>query len=83
MAQLEDLTSGTTVSGIIPGQFVTVIAVQWFDSNAIELTYQETNGSTRQELIYRDREAELAIAQISASDFIRWWRGWIRGIYES
>lgn len=61
MAQLEDLTVGATVRGIMPGRLITVIAVQWFDSNAIELTYQDAGGVTGQELIFRDREADLEI----------------------
>jgi hypothetical protein len=45
VTRLEDLLSNATVQGILPDQSVTVISVQWFGSEALELTYKMANGT--------------------------------------
>ncbi len=62
MAQLEDLTRGTSVKGILPDGLVTVVDVKWIGNAAIELTYKDSTGRLGNELIYRDREATLEVA---------------------
>ena len=37
MNKLEDITPYTTIRGILPDSLVTVISVQWFGSEALEL----------------------------------------------
>ena len=54
--QLEDLTKGATVEGILPNQAVTVVDVNWFGTNAIELTYKDSSGHLDSELLYREAE---------------------------
>ena len=44
MAVLEDLKSGGSIQGILPSGAVTVVSVQWFGSDAIELTYKDSAG---------------------------------------
>ncbi|UZQ52974.1 helicase-related protein [Trichothermofontia sichuanensis B231] len=61
MAQLEDLTRGTTVRGILPNQPVTVIDLKWHGSDAVELTYKDVHGQPYTELLFRDREPTLEI----------------------
>jgi hypothetical protein len=39
--KLEDLRPNAAVRGIIPDALVTVVSVQWFGSEAIELTYKD------------------------------------------
>ena len=39
MARLEDLTPGARVTGVVAGQAVTVVAVQWHGTAALTLTY--------------------------------------------
>jgi len=63
MAQLEDITRGTVVKGILPDGFVTVVDVSWIGTVAIELTYKDSSGRLGNELVYRDREAELQVLQ--------------------
>lgn len=63
MAQLEDITRGAVVKGILPDGFVSVIDVSWIGTVAIELTYKDSAGKLGNELIYRDREAELVVLQ--------------------
>ncbi len=63
MARLEEITVGTVLRGILPGQFITVENVKWFGPDVVELTYKDSNGSLGSELIYRDRENELTILE--------------------
>ncbi len=41
---LEDIQTNAAVRGIIPDALVTVVSVQWFDSEALELTYKTPSG---------------------------------------
>ncbi len=61
MARLEDLTAGAVIKGIRPDGPVTVVAVKWHGTAAIELTFKEMSGKTSAELLYRDREPSLEI----------------------
>ncbi len=63
MAQLEEITRGAVVKGILPDGFVTVVDVSWIGSVAIELTYKDSAGKLGNELVYRDRELELEVLQ--------------------
>ncbi|MEQ9460442.1 MAG: helicase-related protein [Phycisphaeraceae bacterium] len=63
MAQLEDITRGAVVKGIMPDGFVTVVDVSWIGTVAIELTYKDSSGKLGSELVYRDREGELEVLQ--------------------
>ena len=40
MAKLEDLQPNAEIRGILPDSLVTVVNVQWFGSEALELTYK-------------------------------------------
>jgi hypothetical protein len=40
MTRLEDLLASAAVRGNLPDQVVTVVSVQWFGSEALELTYK-------------------------------------------
>jgi superfamily II DNA or RNA helicase len=59
--QLEELTKGSLIKGILPNQIITVIDVKWCGSNAVELTYKDANGHLGNELIYRETETTLEI----------------------
>ena len=63
MARLEDIKQNCTIRGVLPGGVVTVVSVQWFGSEAIELTYKDATGKVGNELLYRDREADLEIVE--------------------
>ena len=63
MARLEDLKPDASVRGIIPGALVTVVSVQWFGSEAIELTYKAPDGRPENRLLYRHDEAELEVVE--------------------
>src|SRR5713226_661544 len=63
MSTLEDLQPNAAVRGILPDSLVTVVSVQWFGSEALELTYKSPVGRPGNELLYRDREPSLEIAE--------------------
>lgn len=57
MAKLEDITVGSTVKGIAGNEPVSIVAVQWYGSNVLEITYKDTRGVPGTQLLYRDDEA--------------------------
>src|SRR4051812_16088009 len=66
MSNLEDLKPGLRLAGVIPGQNVSVIAVQPHGTDAIELTYKTAEGNLGQRVLGRDAEKKLAIAHAEA-----------------
>jgi len=60
---LEDLQLGATVRGILPDALVTVVSVQWFGSEALELTYKTPAGKVANELLYRHDEPRLEVVE--------------------
>jgi superfamily II DNA or RNA helicase len=62
VAQLEELTRGAAVKGILPDALVTVVDVKWIGTVAIEVTYKDAAGRLGNELLYRDREPTLEVA---------------------
>lgn len=60
---LDDLKPGAVVRGVLPDALVTVVSVQWFGSNALELTYKTPTGQVANELLYRDGEPRLAVVE--------------------
>jgi superfamily II DNA or RNA helicase len=63
MAQLEDLTRGASVKGILADRLIKVLDVKWHGSNAIELTYEDPSGRVDRELVYRDQEPMLEVIE--------------------
>jgi hypothetical protein len=63
MSTLEELLPNTAVRGILPDSLVTVVSVQWFGSEALELTYKTASGSLANELIYRDDEPRVEVVE--------------------
>ena len=59
--RLEELQPRCTVRGIHPDGMVTVVSVQWFGSEAVELTYKTAAGAVANELLYRHDEERLEI----------------------
>jgi superfamily II DNA or RNA helicase len=63
MSTLEDLQPNAAVRGILPESLVTVVSVQWFGSEALELTYKNPMGRVANELLYRHDEARLGVVE--------------------
>jgi hypothetical protein len=63
MSTLENLQPNAAVRGILPDALVTVVNVQWFGSEALELTYKHPTGRVANELLYRHDEARLDVVE--------------------
>ena len=64
MAQLEDITRGASVRGILPDGLVSIVDVKWIGTVAIEVTYKDAAGKLGSELLYRDREPTLELGTV-------------------
>ena len=63
MVRLEDIQPNASLRGILPDGLVTVVSVQWFGSEALELTYKDPLGRVANELLYRHDEPRLEIVE--------------------
>jgi len=63
MSKLEELKPNAAVRGILPDALVTVVSVQWFGSEALELTYKSPDGKVANVLIYRHDEPRLEVVE--------------------
>jgi SNF2 family DNA or RNA helicase len=63
MSKLEDLQPNAALRGILPDSVVTVVNVQWFGSEALELTYKTPAGRVANELLYRHDEPRLEVVE--------------------
>ena len=63
MIKLEQLQPSAAVRGIIPDAMVVVVSVQWYGSEALELTYKTPTGKVANELLYRHDEPRLEIVE--------------------
>ena len=63
MMKLEQLQTNTAIRGVIPDALVTVVNVQWFGSEALELTYKTPSGRVANELLYRHDEPRLELVE--------------------
>ena len=59
------IAAGTSVTrgGILPDALVTVVSVQWFGSEALELTYKTPAGKVANELLYRHDEPRIEVVE--------------------
>ncbi|MDR1735189.1 MAG: DUF3883 domain-containing protein [Oscillospiraceae bacterium] len=62
MALLEDLRVGAGVTGITGSVPVRVVAVKWHGTGCLTLTYKESDGRVAEEILYRDDEERIGIA---------------------
>ena len=63
MSKLEDLQPNAAIRGILPDSLVTVVSVQWFGSEALELTYKAPTGRVANELLYRHDEPRIEVVE--------------------
>ena len=69
MTRLEDLQPTAALRGILPEEVVTVVSVQWFGSEALELTYKGASGRVANELLYRHDEPRFQVLAAAPSEF--------------
>ena len=63
--RLEDLTVGSSVKGLVNNEPVQVVAVKWYGSSVLELTFKNSQGMLASQLLYREDEARLEILDSS------------------
>lgn len=63
MSRLEELKPNAAVRGILPDALATVVSVQWFGSEALELTYKSPSGKVANELLYRHDESRVEVVE--------------------
>jgi len=63
LVTLEQLTPGTTIRGLLPDGIATVIAVKWYGTTALDLTYRDGAGNTLSQIVTQDDEPRIEIAQ--------------------
>lgn len=63
MSKLEEIVPNASIRGVLPDCLVTVVNVQWFGSDAIELTYKTPAGKVANELVYRHDEPRIEVAE--------------------
>lgn len=61
MTKLEDITVGSSVKGIISNSIVTIVAVQWYGNNVLEITYKDSHGQPGNQMLLRDEEINLTV----------------------
>jgi len=61
--KIEDIQPNASIRGILPDALVSVVAVQWFGSDALELTYKDPAGRVGNQLLYRHDEPRLEIVE--------------------
>ncbi len=63
MAKLEELTVGSSVCGLVNNQSVQIVAVKWYGSSVLEITYKNSQGMLANQLVYREDEARLQVEE--------------------
>src|SRR6266487_716805 len=63
MIKLGDLQPNAAIRGIMPDGLVSVVSVQWFGSEALELTYKTPGGKVANELLYRHDEDRIEVVE--------------------
>ncbi|HMQ33604.1 MAG TPA: SNF2-related protein, partial [Chloroflexaceae bacterium] len=61
MARLEELVRGARIRGVLPHETVTVVAVHWSGTGAVELTYTDGRGRPASAVLYRFHEPDLEV----------------------
>ena len=62
MARLDDIVAGANVSGITENSTVSVVAVKWHGTNAITVTFKNNAGNVAEQILYREDEERINIA---------------------
>ncbi|MDR0764608.1 MAG: DUF3883 domain-containing protein [Synergistaceae bacterium] len=62
MARLEDITVGANVVGIAGNAPVSVVAAKWYGNAVMEITFKDAKGQLASQLVYREDEERLTVA---------------------
>ena len=61
--KLEEVRPQAVLRGVVPGGVVTVVGVQWYGSEAMEMTYKTAAGAVANELLYRHDEDRIEVVE--------------------
>ncbi|MDR1031010.1 MAG: DEAD/DEAH box helicase family protein, partial [Treponema sp.] len=61
MARLEEMTSGSSILGIVGQKPVTIVAVKWYGNAVLEITFKDAKGRLASQLLYREDEARIEL----------------------
>lgn len=62
MVKLEELTIGCCISGLDAAGLVTIVATKWYGQAAVEVTYKDQQEQVHNQLLYREDEERLSLA---------------------
>ncbi|WP_092673512.1 helicase-related protein [Hymenobacter arizonensis] len=82
MAELAQLHVGATINGILPGQSVMILQVQWHGTAALELVYRDGLGGVGNRILYAEEAAELAVVEPASAEGGRWGFGADAGVFK-
>ena len=63
MSKLEELAVGCHVNGLVSDEPVQIIAVSWYGSAVLDITYKTSQGQLGNQLVYREDEARLQVLE--------------------
>jgi len=63
VSKLEELKPNAAVAGILADSLVTIVNIQWFGPDAVEITYKTAKGQVASEILYRNDETRLNIIE--------------------
>ncbi len=64
MARLEDLTTGTRLTGLAASGSATVESVQWIGEQALKVIFRDGDGQLSDQLLHRDDEPSLELVEM-------------------
>ncbi len=63
MTKLEEIKNGAVVAGVMPGQPVEIVSVDWIGQQALNIVYRAPGGSVAETTLYRDDEFRLNVEE--------------------
>ena len=63
MLKLEDIKKDVTISGIVPGEVVRVVAIETVGDHALTVYYRTASGQLAERMVFRSDEPNLGIAE--------------------
>jgi superfamily II DNA or RNA helicase len=67
--RLEDISQGQSLTGVVVGQRVGVLAVTWHGGDALTLVYETSDGAIGKRVVYRGDEGSLAAVTTTARPY--------------
>lgn len=63
MTKLEDITVGSIAQGLVSNDAVEIVAVRWYGTAVLEVTYKDSKGNLGNQLIYRENEETIQVTE--------------------